>query len=228
MTESVLAQAVSDAADALHDAWRRDYRAANGNVPRWKPLNDQSVAWLGEHSGTPDAALRVNPETGKKEIDIAALSNRQLPPQYSGENTAAARGAIEAIRANPQSDPEHVASTVHDQWLSRNGSWAPESQKVPYPSLPEAEKEEDRVVVREAAGSLERHFPQGVPPTPTAPSAAAPVENRALPRPPPIEKPAAGPAEKEGGGRGAATKTGRVASVGRLVAPVIRLAGLDS
>jgi len=186
MTEAELAQAVSDAADALHDAWRRDYRAANGNVPRWKPLTDQSVAWLGEHSGTPDAALRVNPETGKKEIDIAALSNRQLPPQYSGENTAAARGAIKAIRANPQSDPERVASTVHDQWLSRNGSWAPGSQKVPYARLTEAEKEEDRVVVREAAKSLERHFPRGVTARAGAPSAAAtPQESIAPPEGPP-------------------------------------------
>jgi hypothetical protein len=164
MTEALLSQAISDAADALHDAWRIDYRATSGDVPRWKPLNDQSVTWLGEHPGAPDAALRVNPETAKKEIDIAALSNRQLPPQYSDENTAAARGAIEVIKANPQADTEHLASTVHDQWLSRNGSWAPECQKVPYPSLPEAEKAKDRVIVEEALKHLERHFPQNVRP----------------------------------------------------------------
>jgi len=178
--------AIADTADALHDAWRRAYRTKHGDVTRWKPLNDQSVAWLGQHPGTPAAALRVNPETGKKEIDITALSNRQLPPQHSGENTAAAKGAIEAILANPQSDLEHRASTVHDQWLSRNGSWAPGSQKVPYARLTEAEKEEDRVVVREAAKSLERHFPRGVTARAGAPSAAAtPQESIAPPEGPP-------------------------------------------
>lgn len=153
MNNSSLDKAIWAAADVLHDKWREGYKAANGDKPRWKPLNEASVKWVNENGVDVDC-LRVNPETQKPEINIAGLPNSKLPPQHSGENTAAARGAIEAIVQNPQSSMENLASIVHDQWLSRNSSWAPAEQKKPYADLSEAEKEKDRVIVRVAQKAL--------------------------------------------------------------------------
>jgi hypothetical protein len=159
MPDAALSKAISEAADQIHDEWRQEYRAANGDKPRWKPLNAASEAWINEMRQTrqdapvPETALRTNPQTGKKEIDIAGLPNRLLPPQHSGENTAAAAGAIEAIIASPDADLEAIAATLHDQWVARNSSWVPDNMKVPYAELPENEKEKDRAIARVAAAA---------------------------------------------------------------------------
>ena len=149
---SSLQTAIAQAADVLHEQWRESYRAANGDKPRWKPLKDASIAWVEQRSDIPASALKE--EEGKKFIDIAALPNSKLPPQYSGENTAAAKGAVEAIAENPRAGMEAFAAVVHTQWVGRNESWAPAELKVPYAELPEVEKEKDRVIIRVAAAAV--------------------------------------------------------------------------
>jgi len=143
-------------ADQLHENWRQAWQAQNGaDTPRWKPLKPDSVEWLESHPGVPSSALRVG-ENGVQEINIAALPNSQLPPQFSGENVAAAKGAIEAIQANPNATIDELAATVHKQWVERNGSWAAPELKVDYSLLSEAEKAKDRVVVEAAQEALGR------------------------------------------------------------------------
>jgi hypothetical protein len=150
-------KAISEVADSMHEEWRNSHFAAKGEgTPRWKPMNDESVQWTKKNGTSPDA-LQINPETGKPEINIAGLRNSQLPPQHAGENTAAARGAVEAVLANPKAGMEAQAATVHEQWLQRNGSWAPPEQKKPYAQLSEPEKEKDRVVVRAAQEALAKN-----------------------------------------------------------------------
>jgi hypothetical protein len=148
-------QAILQAADSLHELWREGYRAANGDSPRWKALNDASVGWLQTRKDIPSSSVRTNPETKKPEIDIASLPNSKLPPQFAEENLKSAKGAVQSIAADPGSTMEERAAHVHDQWLERNGSWAPENQKLPYSQLSEIEKEKDRVVVRAAEKAME-------------------------------------------------------------------------
>ena len=87
---------------------------------------------------------------GKAEINIAGLPNNRLPAKFSEENMASAQGAIEAILANPGQDVDFYSSIIHEQWMARNGSWAPEEQMVAYSQLSEGEKEKDRVIARDA------------------------------------------------------------------------------
>ena len=150
-------QAISQAGDSLHELWRESYRAASGDTPRWKALNDASVGWLQTCEDIPSSSVRTNPETKKAEIDIASLPNSKLPPQFAEENLKSAKGAIQSISVNPGSSMEERAAHVHEQWLERNGSWAPENQKLPYAQLSEIEKEKDRVVVRAAEKAMETH-----------------------------------------------------------------------
>lgn len=176
MTDSLLQETISEAADVLHEKWREGYREANGDKPRWKPLNDSSVEWVAKRTDIPLSALKD--EDGKKFVDIAALPNSKLPPQHSGENTAAAEGAVKAILSDPRAGMESIAAIVHQQWVSRNSSWAPAELQVAYEKLPEAEKEKDRVIVRVAAEAIDNH--KLVPmvasvlkaPTPPAPTAS--------------------------------------------------------
>lgn len=145
--------AIEIAADELHKQWRDAYQAQNGaDAARWKPMKPASLDWVAQKGDVPVEALRDG-EKGK-EINIAALPNSLLPPQFSGENTASAAGAIKAIRENKSADIDQLAAIVHEQWLERNGSWAAEELKKPYAELPEAEKEKDRIVVRVAQNAL--------------------------------------------------------------------------
>jgi Fe-S cluster assembly scaffold protein SufB len=146
--------AIAIAADELHEEWKDAYFEQHGEgAERWKVMKPASVAWVEENGNVPADALRQG-ESGQ-EINIAALTNSQLPPQFSGENTASAKGAIEAIQNNPSADIDTLAAIVHDQWLERNGSWAAEELKKPYDELSEPEKEKDRAVVRVAQKSID-------------------------------------------------------------------------
>lgn len=126
-------ETVDATAAALHDAWRAGRRLPDGTYePRMK-------------------------DDGKGgEIDIANTNYADLPEKWQAENKASAESALRAIAENPDARMEELAAIVHDQWLERNGSWAPEELKVDYWDLPEREKQKDRDVVNAALAALKK------------------------------------------------------------------------
>ena len=133
-------QMVTDVATAAHEDWRQQYRAANGDKPRIKKTKDQTFI-----------------DRGVTEVDIASLAYTELPSDWQGENKLGAECAVDCVvavlgqsRALDAGFIEEASATQHDEWLKRNGSWAPESQKLPYAQLTEDEKEKDRFFVRQA------------------------------------------------------------------------------
>ncbi|MFA5124766.1 MAG: hypothetical protein WC473_02995 [Patescibacteria group bacterium] len=131
-------------ASARHEDWRKQYRAAKGNEPRMKKTKDP--AFLAR---------------GIAEVDIASLLYEELPTDWQAENKAAAEVAVDSVLAAIDQDValdddfiEAVSAIQHKKWLERNGAWAPDSQKVPYDELSEAEKEKDRFFVRQAIEAL--------------------------------------------------------------------------
>ena len=144
---------IEQLANNLHAAWAAEYRRQNGaNAQRWKPVTglDLEFVLAAQAAGSIEAAAVRSTDACGVEIDIAGLGNSQLPSKFSAENTAAAAGAINAISVSPEGGMEEWAAVVHDQWLERNGAWAPAEQKLPYSDLSEGEKEKDRAVVRAA------------------------------------------------------------------------------
>lgn len=88
-------------------------------------------------------------------------SYNELPEDWKGENKASAEVAVDLAldarkdgRALDESFVEEASASIHEKWLERNGSWAPEDQKLPYEELSEEEKEKDRVVMRAAINAL--------------------------------------------------------------------------
>ena len=133
-------QMVTEVATAAHGDWMTQYRAANGDKPRIKKTKDQAFL-----------------DRGIVEVDIATLSYVELPSDWQAENKAGAECAVDCVLAafeqgRPLDDlfVEEASATQHDKWLERNGSWAPENQKLPYAQLSEDDKEKDRFFVRQA------------------------------------------------------------------------------
>ena len=151
--------AIEILADRIHAAWTAEYKRQNGaTAQRWKPLSDADYDVLSDKAA--DAVYPLGSDAwffenvrkvgDKAEINIAGLPNNRLPAKFSEENTASAQGAIEAILANPGKDVDYYSNIIHEQWMARNGSWAPEEQMVAYSQLSEGEKEKDRVIARDA------------------------------------------------------------------------------
>jgi len=130
--KSAAVHAATEATAAqLHERWRASRQLPDGTYdPRWKDDGQGG------------------------QVDIANTPYRELPPAWQAENKTAAESAIRAILENPEATMESLAATVHEDWLGRNGDWAPPEQKLPYEQLAEEEKEKDRVVVRAALTSL--------------------------------------------------------------------------
>ena len=148
--------AVNYVADPAHETWRAKWRATNGDAPRWKPMNQDSLRWLCEND-VPTSALRQT-EVGF-DIDIAALTNGELPPQFSGENVSAAEGAIDAVLQNQKASLDDLAAVVHMQWVERKlkaGETPPAELAVDFKDLPDIDQEKDRVIARLALDAVER------------------------------------------------------------------------
>lgn len=116
------ADPVRQFASMAHEEWRRNFDST-GTKPRVKKNSD----------GT--------------EGDINVPFDK-LHPDWQRENLAAGQAALEAVKNFPN-DEEAAAAYIHDKWMQRNpkGDWNA-AQHVPYDSLPEVEKEKDRVHVR--------------------------------------------------------------------------------
>jgi len=92
-------------------------------------------------------------------VDIMATSYEELPPGWQQDNFDAAAGAAQlisdALLEGNSIDPEVLADGIHQQWLERNGEWAPEDQKVDYEDLSEEDKDRDRIILVKALEGLQ-------------------------------------------------------------------------
>jgi hypothetical protein len=142
---------VDSIAGQLHDSWRVSRKLEDGTIePREKVTKDQE--WINSH--------------GTDRVDIANTTYEDLPLDWQAENKASAEVALGSVYKiafygegqfgdrnflNFDSFVEWASSEVHEGWLDRNGSWAPPEQKLPYESLPEEEKEKDRIIIQKNA-----------------------------------------------------------------------------
>lgn len=142
LNEQAKRELVSQLGSVLHDEWRAPRRIAgtDRHEPRVKKTKDQQ--WSETHG---DAV----------EVDIANTTYSDLPSDWQYENQASAQVTVDqiadAVAAGGELDAafvETASSVLHDEWLKRNGAWAPAEQKLPYTELLEAEKEKDRVIIR--------------------------------------------------------------------------------
>jgi hypothetical protein len=165
MTQAEKDQAIAIAANELHEAWKLTHFAQKGKgAPRWKALTEDDVAWVNKNrqKGVLMEAIKLNERGQPEQVNIAALSNDQLPPSHAKENTASAQSAIQIILDNrPALDPtdnkdmEALAALVHKAWNERhaNDDWA-KDLRVSYDALSEPEKAKDRAVIKAAAEAI--------------------------------------------------------------------------
>jgi hypothetical protein len=151
-------------ASQFHENWRKTKKAGQ---PVWKATKDQ--AWLAQHYGRSPSPF-AQPGGVNINIDFALL-----PEDWTAENVAAAISTTQAV-ANAMAvngnrseglDIEALAAGVHDDWMARQtakmsgtedlATFYPvtSGQYVPYASLTEPQKEEDRKQVRVAILELE-------------------------------------------------------------------------
>lgn len=129
-------EAVTALGSRFHEEWRKSRLNEDGTFePRLKSTKDQD--WIDAHGG-------------QTEVDIANTSYEDLPSDWQADNKAAAEavvGIIDQMGGEVNlDDPDtysQVGNAIHDDWLSRNGAWAPEEQKLPFDELSQAEKDKD-------------------------------------------------------------------------------------
>ncbi|MCX5797595.1 MAG: hypothetical protein NTY77_19060 [Elusimicrobia bacterium] len=116
---------------------------------------------------------------GKTQVDIANLPYEKLPEQFKAENRESARVTMDLIadrlRRRQPLDAEFIekaSSVLHDKWVERNASWAPDEQKVPFEKLTPEEAEKDRVIIRKGV-DLYRQRAAATGDIPAAPAKAA-------------------------------------------------------
>jgi len=138
------AQIIEDTAAAGHAQWQADFKKANGkDAKRLKATKD--AAWIKKH--------------GAEEVDIANTKYADLPSDWKKENEESAKSAVEGLLKSKKTGAEGAdaaASHVHDKWLERNGSWAPEHQKLPFHKLTKDEQDKDRFFVKQALMSASK------------------------------------------------------------------------
>jgi hypothetical protein len=109
-------------ATKAHDEWRRNF----------------------DPTGTKE---RIKKNSDGTEGNINVPFNK-LHPDWQRENLAAGEAAAQSVKQFPN-DMEQAAEFVHNEWMKRNPKADYNAaQHVPYNSLPEDEKEKDRVHVR--------------------------------------------------------------------------------
>lgn len=147
LLRSPRARRIDKVSGRLHDEWRAARRLSDGTFePRIKKTTDK--VWARRH--------------GTDEVDIANTRYDDLPADWQKENRESATVAVKAIDAARKNGTdlrhgdfmEDASEKVHDEWLRRNKDWAPPEQSLKYGDLSEAEKEKDRVVVRQALDVL--------------------------------------------------------------------------
>jgi len=125
LLESNEAAALEKFASDLHEIWR--------------------AGWIKQNQGK--SVPRMKKGSTGEQVDIN-VPFAKLDPAWRKENEEAAKAASASVKQFPD-DEEAAAEYIHDEWMKRNpkGEWNA-AQHVPYSSLPEDEKEKDRVHYR--------------------------------------------------------------------------------
>lgn len=143
LTLGNLEKAIEELASKLHEKWAEGMRA---NL---------------KAKGEPLERFRDDGEGGQ--IDILNTPYSELTPKWQAENKAQAESAIKLVSQNMDSamdNIEELAAQVHEQWRSRNSSWAKNGPlDVPYSELPEEEQKKDKDVITVAYDVLSKMMP---------------------------------------------------------------------
>ncbi|MBI5510611.1 MAG: hypothetical protein HY903_17780 [Deltaproteobacteria bacterium] len=168
---SGFSRVTSDLADALHADWQATARAS-GRTERFKPMKENGKAVECQTAAALQAYLdtkgipaeyreRYRIVEGKVEEDILAIPNRFLATNNRAENDASASTTIALVAMQMASGGsldaafiERASSLLHNKWVERNGSWAPEEQKVPFDQLSKVEADKDRDMIKQGIGLL--------------------------------------------------------------------------
>lgn len=125
LTEGNETAALEKFASDLHEIWR--------------------AGWIKQNNG--ESVPRMKKGSTGEQVDIN-VTFAELDPSWRKENEEAAKAALMSVKQFPD-DEEAAAEYIHREWMKRNpkGEWNA-AQHVPYQSLPEEEKEKDRVHYR--------------------------------------------------------------------------------
>jgi hypothetical protein len=125
LSESNEVAALEKFASDLHEIWR--------------------AGWIKQNQGK--SVPRMKKGSTGEQVDIN-VPFAKLDPAWRKENEEAAKAALASVKQFPD-DEEAAAEYIHDEWMKRNpkGDWNA-AQHVPYSSLPDDEKEKDRVHFR--------------------------------------------------------------------------------
>jgi hypothetical protein len=118
-------QYIRDCADAaasdLHENWRKEYIAKNGDVPRYKD--------------TPEGQVDIN------------VPYEQVHPMYQEANFKMAHFTMNMIRAfHNEKDRRVLYRLIHDFWLQENAYARGGPLDKPWDELPQVEQDKDVVV----------------------------------------------------------------------------------
>lgn len=110
------------------------------------------AGWIKQNKG--ESLPRMKKGSTGEQVDIN-VPFAQLDPAWRKENEEAAKAALQSVKQFPE-DEEAAADFIHQEWMKRNpkGDWNA-AQHVSYSTLPEEEKEKDRVHYRNMKQSLE-------------------------------------------------------------------------
>lgn len=155
-------------ADSIHADWQKT-ALATGKTERFKVLKVNGKAINSQKSLDQYFAANKIPDDLKKyfrvkdgqvEEDILHIPNRYLGPNNKAENDASAKVVAvllsEYLKRGGKTDAESMrmfmqkaSDIVHQQWMLRNSSWAPENQMQPFARLSpdEAQKDIDMVAL---------------------------------------------------------------------------------
>jgi hypothetical protein len=154
-------QASKKLANILHQNWVDGYKAnpknydSNGELkPRWRVAEDEEWLAIARSSESEyHRHYRKNPDTLKEEVDIAALTNEQLPLNRRQENEEAAAFAVGQIKDAKSGPGDYLdegflvgaSHEVHEAWKKRN-TWAHDNKELmkPYRDLTLDEKLKDQ------------------------------------------------------------------------------------
>lgn len=155
-------------ADSIHADWQKT-ALASGKTERFKALkvNGKTInsqkdldQYFATNNIPEDLKKYFKIKDGQVEEDILHIPNRYLGPNNKAENDASAKVVAvllsEYIKRGGKTDTESMkifmqkaSDIVHQQWMLRNSSWAPENQMQPFARLTreEAQKDVDMVAL---------------------------------------------------------------------------------
>ena len=146
----------------LHTIWQKQFRIDNPTEEtRIKPTAD--ARWAERHDAAPlgPEEKGYNPEVPKWKVDILNTDFANLPEDWRKDNFEAAEVAVAIVEQHfdqfgetadfGEEFIEKASAEIHEAFLERRkDQYIPESQKMPYAELSEADKALDRNQIQAA------------------------------------------------------------------------------